>query len=47
MINTELLANLCEVAGAPGYENRVRKIVLREINPNVDWINFDTLEHVR
>ena len=35
MINTELLANLCEVAGAPGYESRVRKIVLKEINWNL------------
>ena len=30
MINTKLLAELCEVAGAPGHENRVREIVLRE-----------------
>ena len=31
MINTKLLAEICEVAGAPGHEQRVREIVLREI----------------
>ena len=30
MINTKLLAEICEVAGAPGHEQRVREIVLRE-----------------
>ena len=46
MINTELLAELCEVAGAPGYENRVRKIVLREIDNIVDEIKIDNMGNV-
>jgi len=46
MINTELLAELCEVAGAPGYENRVRKIVLREIENLVDEIKIDNMGNV-
>ena len=46
MINTELLANLCEVAGAPGYESRVRKIVLKEIKSYVDEINIDNMGNV-
>ena len=46
MINTELLANLCEVAGAPGYESRVRKIVLKEIKPYVDEISIDNMGNV-
>ena len=43
MINKELLAKLCEVAGAPGHENRVRKIVLDEIKPFVDEISIDNM----
>ena len=35
MINTKLLAELCEVAGAPGIEQRVREIVLREVTPSL------------
>ena len=31
MINTKLLAEICEVAGASGFEQRVREIVLREV----------------
>ena len=31
MINIALLAEICEVAGAPGHEQRVREIVLREV----------------
>ena len=46
MINTKLLAELCEVAGAPGHENRVREIVLKEIRPLVDEINIDNMGNV-
>ena len=46
MINKELLAKLCEVAGAPGNENRVRKIVLDEIKPFVDEISIDNMGNV-
>ena len=46
MINTKLLAELCEVAGAPGHENRVREIVIKEIKPLVDEINIDNMGNV-
>ena len=31
MINIKLLAEICEAAGAPGHEQRVREIILREV----------------
>lgn len=43
MINTKLLAEICEEAGAPGHEERIRKIVLREIKPLVDEIKIDNM----
>ena len=46
MINTKLLAEICEVAGAPGHEQRVREIVLREIKPLVDEIKVDNMGNV-
>ena len=46
MINTKLLAKLCEIAGAPGHENRVRKIVLEEIKLHVDDISVDNMGNV-
>ena len=46
MINTKLLAEICEVAGAPGHEQRVREIVLREVKPLVDEIKIDNMGNV-
>ena len=45
-INTKLLAEICEVAGAPGHEQRVREIVLREVKPLVDEIKIDNMGNV-
>ena len=42
-INTKLLAEICEVAGAPGHEQRVREIVLREVKSLVDEIKMDNM----
>ncbi len=45
-INKKLLAEICEVAGAPGHEQRVREIVLREVRPLVDEIKIDNMGNV-
>jgi endoglucanase len=46
MINVELLAEICEVAGAPGFEQRIREIVLREVTPLVDEVSVDNMGNV-
>ena len=46
MINTKLLKTICETAGAPGFENRVRELVLKEIKPYVDKIDIDNMGNV-
>ena len=45
-MNIPLLKEICEVAGAPGYESRVRTIVLREIEKYVDEVKIDNLGNV-
>jgi len=45
-LNTKLLAEICEVAGAPGHEQRVRKIVTREVRSLVDEIKIDNMGNV-
>lgn len=45
-INVKLLAEICEVAGAPGYEKRIRDIVLREVTPLVDEVKVDNMGNV-
>jgi tetrahedral aminopeptidase len=45
-INVNLLKEIAEVAGAPGHEQRVREIVLREITPLVDEVIIDNMGNV-
>jgi endoglucanase len=45
-INVKLLAEICEAAGAPGHEQRIREIVLREVTPLVDEIKLDNMGNV-
>ncbi len=46
MINVELLKKICEVPGAPGFESRIRKLVLREIDGLVDEVSIDPMGNV-
>ena len=46
MKNKKLLAEICEAAGAPGHEQRVREIVLREVKSLVDEIRIDNMGNV-
>lgn len=46
MIDVTLLSEICETPGAPGYEDRIRKVVLREIEPLVDEFSIDNLGNV-
>lgn len=42
-INIKLLTEICETAGAPGHEQRIREIVVREIEPFVDELRTDNM----
>ncbi len=44
--NVKLLAQICEVAGAPGHEQRVREIVLKNIDGIADQIEQDNLGNI-
>ncbi len=45
-LNIPLLKEICEVAGAPGYEQRIREIVIREVEPLVDEVKVNNLGNV-
>tara|TARA_B100001287_G_scaffold70393_1_gene58044 strand:- start:52002 stop:53054 length:1053 start_codon:yes stop_codon:yes gene_type:complete len=45
-INTSLLKKICETAGAPGFEDRVRELVIKEVSPFVDSIEIDNMGNV-
>ena len=46
MIDVALLKKICETPGAPGFEQRIRKLVLEEVEPLVDEITIDPLGNV-
>ena len=45
-INIKLLKEICEVAGAPGHEQRVREVVLREVKKLADKVSVDNMGNV-
>jgi len=45
-MNIKLLAQICKTPGAPGFENEVRELVLKEIKPYVDEVEIDNLGNV-
>ena len=46
MVDIKLLKNICETPGAPGFENGVRNLVLKEIEDYVDDIKIDNMGNV-
>ncbi|GGZ39578.1 peptidase M42 [Echinicola pacifica] len=44
--NISLLKRVCEVAGAPGFEKRIRDLVIEEVTPLVDEVKVDNLGNV-
>ncbi len=42
-LNIELLSEICEAPGAPGYEERIRNLILHEVEPLVDEVKIDNM----
>lgn len=45
-INVELLKKICEAPGAPGYESRIRNLILEEIEGLADSVEVDNMGNV-
>lgn len=45
-MNTELLRNVCQTPGAPGFENAIREFIINEITPLVDSISIDNIGNI-
>ncbi|MFC4436915.1 MULTISPECIES: M42 family metallopeptidase [Natrialbaceae] len=44
--DTDLLEELTETSGVPGYEDRIRELVVREFEENVDRVRTDAMGNV-
>lgn len=45
-MNVDLLSRVCETPGAPGFENRIRDLIIEEVSPFVDAIRVDQIGNV-
>ena len=45
-VNIPLLSKICELAGAPGYEKRIRDFVIKEVTPLVDEVKINNMGNV-
>lgn len=45
-INISLLKEICETPGAPGFEQRIRELVIKEAEPLADEISVDAMGNV-
>ncbi len=45
-MNLELLSEICQTPGAPGSEDEIRRVVIRELEPLVDELEVDNLGNV-
>ncbi|MFY0593929.1 M42 family metallopeptidase [Roseivirga sp.] len=45
-LNIPLLKNICEIAGAPGFEKRIRDLVIQEVSSLVDELSIDNMGNV-
>ncbi|MCL4106456.1 UNVERIFIED_CONTAM: hypothetical protein GTU68_030414 [Idotea baltica] len=46
MIDVSLLSKTCEIPGAPGYEDRIRKFVIEQVKDLVDECTIDPMGNV-
>lgn len=46
MNHLNLLKSICEVAGAPGFEQRIRNLIIKEVSPLVDQVSTDNMGNV-
>uniref|UniRef100_UPI0040490A84 M42 family metallopeptidase n=1 Tax=Fulvivirga sp. TaxID=1931237 RepID=UPI0040490A84 len=45
-INVKLLKKICEAPGVPGYESKIRNLIIKEVTPLVDSVEVDNMGNV-
>ncbi|MFT5922829.1 MAG: endoglucanase [Flavobacteriales bacterium] len=45
-LDIKLLSRICEMPGAPGYEGKIRDLIIKEVSPYVDAVTVDNMGNV-
>ncbi|MDH5475280.1 MAG: M42 family metallopeptidase [Cyclobacteriaceae bacterium] len=45
-INVKLLKSICEAPGVPGYESKIRNLIIKEVKPLVDELEVDNMGNI-
>ncbi len=45
-LDIKLLSRICETPGVPGYENKIRDLIIQEVSPYVDSVSVDNMGNV-
>jgi tetrahedral aminopeptidase len=45
-LDIPLLKKICETPGAPGYEKRIRDLIIKEVTPLVDTVEVDNIGNI-
>src|SRR5690242_3541611 len=45
-LNISLLSKICETPGAPGFEQKIRELILETVTPLVDEVKIDNLGNI-
>lgn len=45
-VDVKLLADICEAPGTPGYEKKIRELVLKQVKPIADHVEVDNMGSV-
>lgn len=46
MLDINLLSQICKTPGAPGYEQRIRALILEQVTPLVDEVRIDAMGNI-
>ncbi|HMR43569.1 MAG TPA: M42 family peptidase, partial [Saprospiraceae bacterium] len=46
MIDVALLKKICETPGAPGFEQKIRELIIKEVSPLADSVEVDPMGNV-
>mgnify|MGYP001119815572 CR=1 FL=1 len=45
-LNLQLLEKVCQTPGAPGFEEKIRQLIIKEVTPHADKVTVDNMGNI-